>query len=143
MSHQNLDVAAILHHEGYRMTPQRQMILDAVCEIGGHAIPDQVYELVSQRAPAVNRATVYRALKFLRELNLITATISRDGHITYEIAGPETHHHLVCRNCGLDVEVDAQEFDTLAESLRLKYGFTIETKHITLAGLCPECKMEG
>ena len=142
MTHQNLDLAALLHRKGYRLTPQRQMVLDAVCEVGGHATPEKVYFLVQQKSPAVNRATIYRALKFLNELDLITVTVSVDGHVEYEIAGAEPHHHLVCRDCGFDIEITGEDLSMLAESLQRKYGFLMETNHFTLMGLCSECQNE-
>lgn len=122
------------------MTPQRQMVLDAVCEIGGHARPEEVYELVHQKSPAVNRATIYRTLKLLSDLALIADTVSVDGHLVYEMAGEQTHHHLVCRTCGANVEFSDAEFRAFTEALQRSHGFLIETTHVTLSGVCAECR---
>ena len=139
MSHQELDLATTLHHQGHRMTPQRQMVLDAVCEIGDHARPEQIYELVRQKSPAVHRATVYRTLKLLCELGLVTDTVAANGHLVYEIAGEQPHHHLICRHCGNDVEFLDEDYRAFLEALQDNTGFRIETTHITLSGLCPAC----
>ena len=122
------------------MTPQRQMVLDAVCEIGDHARPEQIYELVHQKSPAVHRATVYRTLKLLCELGLVTDTVTAEGHLVYEIAGGQPHHHLVCRRCGADEAFLDEDFRAFAEALQDKSGFRIEATHITLSGLCPACQ---
>ena len=122
------------------MTPQRQMVLDAVCEIGEHARPEQVYELVHQKSPAVHRATVYRTLKLLCELGLVSDTVTAEGHLVYEIAGERPHHHLVCRCCGADVEFSDEDYRAFAETLQEKTGFHIEATHITLSGVCPPCQ---
>jgi len=140
MSHQELDLATTLHHQGHRMTPQRQMVLDAVCEIGEHARPEQVYELVQQKSPAVHRATVYRTLKLLCELGLVTDTLTAEGYLVYEIAGEQPHHHLVCRRCAADVEFSDEDFRAFMEALQENTGFRIETTHITLSGLCAACR---
>ena len=140
MSHQELDLATTLHHQGHRMTPQRQMVLDAVCEIGDHARPEQIYELVRQKSPAVHRATVYRTLKLLCELGLVTDTVAAKGHLVYEIAGEQPHHHLICRHCGNDVEFLDEDYRAFLEALQGNTGFRIETTHITLSGLCPACQ---
>jgi Fe2+ or Zn2+ uptake regulation protein len=140
MSHQELDLAATLHHQGHRMTPQRQMVLDAVCAIGDHARPEQIYELVRQKSPAVHRATVYRTLKLLCELGLVTDTTTAEGHMVYEIAGAQPHHHLVCRCCGADLEFPDEDYRAFVGKLEEKSGFRIEATHITLSGLCPECQ---
>jgi len=122
------------------MTAQRQMVLDAVCEIGDHARPEQVYELVQKKSPAVHRATVYRTLKLLCELGLVTDTVSAEGHMVYEIAGERPHHHLVCRCCGADLEFPDEEYRAFVAALEEKSGFRIEATHITLSGLCPACQ---
>jgi Fur family ferric uptake transcriptional regulator len=140
MTHQEIDLANLLHREGHRMTPQRQMVLDAVCEAGGHARPEEVYRLVHEKSPAVNRATIYRALKLLSELGLITDTLSVDGYLVYEMAGDHPHHHLVCRRCGADLEFSDAKYAQLVDAIEEETRFRVETTHITLSGLCPDCQ---
>ena len=91
--------AAEIRRQGYRMTPQRQLVLEAVRALAGHATPGEIYDWVQQQAPAINRATVYRVLGFLCELQLV-ARFDVAGTTTYELVGPQPHHHLVCRACG-------------------------------------------
>ena len=64
MSHYNIDYVQKIRERGYRMTPQRQIVLDTVCEQGGHATARQSYEEVNSRQPAINPATVYRIMDF-------------------------------------------------------------------------------
>jgi Fur family ferric uptake transcriptional regulator len=139
MSHQDLDLASVLHREGHRMTPQRQMVLDAVCEIGGHARPEEVYELVRQKSPAVNRATVYRTLKLLSELGPIADTVTVDGRLVYEMTGEHGHHHLVCRICGANTELSDADFRAFAAQLQRSHGFFVDNSHVTLRGVCAVC----
>jgi Fur family ferric uptake transcriptional regulator len=139
MSHTQLDLAALLHDEGYRLTPQRQMVLDAVCEAHGHATADQVYELVQKKSKAVNRATIYRTLKFLKEIELVHSATLPDGGVEYEIAGATPHHHLVCQDCGGDIEISGEFFSGLVEMISEKYEFRVDTTHLSLFGTCSEC----
>jgi Fe2+ or Zn2+ uptake regulation protein len=139
MSHDRLNLPAVLHAAGYRMTPQRQMVLDALCAADGHATPEQVYERVRGRAPAVNRATVYRALRFWQDLGIVTATSLPDGHLEYEIAGTRPHHHLVCEVCGADLEIADEAFAGLAAELQARHGFQVAATHLTLRGRCAAC----
>ena len=125
------------------MTPQRQMILDAVCDADGHAFPEDIYKKVSKQSGAVNRATVYRVLKFLREIGLITATTSAEGHLSYEIAGAVRHHHLVCRTCGHDFEVSDDLYASFVESIHDRHGFLVETTHVSLSGVCRHCQEDN
>jgi Fur family ferric uptake transcriptional regulator len=99
------ELALHLHTHGYRLTPQRQVILEVVRQAGKHVTPEQVYETVRSQNPAINRATIYRTLDFLCEQRLIVAM--RWGSQTYyEIARQTPHHHLICRSCGGIEEID-------------------------------------
>ena len=71
MSHNTAEINQQLRDAGYRVTPQRQLILDAVCELGEHVAPDAVYEHVRRIAPSLSRATVYRTLHFLTEQRIL------------------------------------------------------------------------
>ena len=140
MSHQEIELANILHGKGYRLTTQRQMVLDAVCEAGRHASSEEIYKRVQEKSSAVNRATVYRVLKFLKELDLLSATVDANGRVEYEIARDEPHLHFFCRSCGANIEFPDEAFVTFTETLHQQYGFKVETDHITLTGLCTNCQ---
>ncbi|HTP11242.1 MAG TPA: transcriptional repressor, partial [Anaerolineae bacterium] len=77
------DFADQLHAQGYRLTPQRQMILEAVRQADDHITPEEVYKAVHRRNPAVSRATIYRTLDFLCEMRLIHA-LYWGGQMYYE-----------------------------------------------------------
>ena len=140
MSHQNLDYARLMHDRGFRVTPQRQLILDAICESGGHAAPDDVYARVRRRSPAVNRATIYRNLDFLCAMRLVTSTDVGQGGKVYEIACEAPHHHLVCRQCGDVIQIDHALAKAFFSKIERDYAFTVETDHLALWGLCPKCR---
>ena len=116
------------------------MILDVVREAKGHLTADEIVMRVRTKSSAINRATVYRTLKFLKELKLITTTTSPTGRQEYEIAGIVPHNHLVCRNCGADLEVMGEDFACLETLLVERYGFQVDSNHITLRGLCINCQ---
>jgi len=89
----------MLRERGLRLTPQRQLILEAVHELG-HATPEQIHHTVRERAAGVNITTVYRTLELLEDLSLVSHTHLSHGSPTYHRAGEDQHVHLVCRNCG-------------------------------------------
>jgi Fur family ferric uptake transcriptional regulator len=141
MGQRGRDLSAILHESGYRMTSQRQVILDAVREANGHVLADEIVRIVKSKSPAIDRATVYRTLKFLKELKIVTATTSPAGRQEYEIAGVVPHNHLVCHSCGTDLEVMGEDFACLKNLLYERYGFTVALSHITLTGHCINCRV--
>lgn len=143
MSHQRLDIAAAVRAHGHRLTPQRQIILDTLCEMGGHVTVAALYEQVSGRFPAIDRSTVYRGLDFFAELGLVRAT-DVGGAAVYEIAGPpeangHAHHHLICRDCGFIDHVSGEAFNAFAGRLRREFGFAVDVEGLTIYGLCREC----
>ena len=138
MTPSSIDVAAQLHTQGYRLTPQRQAILEAVRRAGDHVTPEQVYETVHAQQPAISRATIYRTLDFLCEQRLIVA-MHWGGQMYYEIAGELPHHHLICRSCGGVAEIDRGLIDLLIEATAKKHRFTIDMDHIALFGQCRQC----
>ncbi len=122
------------------MTPQRQMILDAVRRAGDHITPEQVYETVHRQNPAISRATIYRTLDFLCEIRLVVA-MQWGGQSYFEIAGESPHHHVICRTCGAVEELDSQLVETFVESVWRKQHFAIDMNHMALFGLCRQCKV--
>lgn len=143
MSHTNLDLPALLHERGHKLTPQRQIILDALCEMGGHVTVAELYARVHGRFPAIDRSTVYRALDFFGELGLV-ASADVGGAAVYEIAGVDggngrPHHHLVCRDCGHIDHAPGDAFDDFAARLRAEFGFAADVANLTIQGHCREC----
>jgi Fe2+ or Zn2+ uptake regulation protein len=136
-------ITAQLHEGGYRVTPQRQLILDAICQLGGHVTPEQVFEHVHAITPSLNRATVYRTLNFLAEQRIITVAALPGGQQRYELAGPEAHHHLVCRHCHATLEVPDREVRRLLGQIQKHYGFVIDMEHISFLGQCANCQSSG
>lgn len=124
---------------GYRVTPQRQLILAAVRESGGHVTAVEVYERIKAQIPSINQATVYRTLDFLCELRLVAKT-EISGQSVYEIVEEERHHHLVCRQCGFVEELADHHLNDLCQHLQAEHGFKAELDHLAIAGLCNDCQ---
>lgn len=140
MSHDINSIAAQLRQAGYRVTPQRQLILDAVCKLGGHVTPEEVYDQVKTVTPSLNRATVYRTLHFLSEQRIITVTQMRDGRFGFELAGEKPHHHLVCQQCEASLEIPHTLLNQLYNQIEAEYDFAIDMNHISFFGLCKHCR---
>lgn len=131
-------LAEVLRERGLRLTPQRQLILEAVHGLG-HATPERVHTAVRERAAGVNITTVYRTLELLEELGLVTHTHLSHGSPTYHAAGEHQHVHLVCRACGSVSEVDPAVLSPVTEQLREQRGFHVDVGHVALFGVCADC----
>jgi len=139
LTHYEHDIAGQIRQRGYRMTPQRQLILDALCERGEHLTAHAVYEAVRPQTPAINRATIYRVLQFLCALQLVTRT-EIAGQAVYELVTETPHHHLVCRVCGQVRELPDRYFQPLAQQLLADLAFKSELNHLAISGVCARCQ---
>ncbi|MFI6760469.1 Fur family transcriptional regulator [Micromonospora sp. NPDC050417] len=131
-------LAEMLRSRGLRLTAQRQLILEAVLELG-HATPEQVHTAVRGIAAGVNITTIYRTLELLERLGLVTHTHLSHGSPTYHAAGADQHVHLVCRSCGEVDEIDPEMLRPLADQLTGERGFVVDVGHVALFGLCRKC----
>jgi Fur family transcriptional regulator, ferric uptake regulator len=127
-----------LRGSGYRLTPQRELILRAV-ETLGHATPDEVLAKVREQSSAVNVSTVYRTLEVLEELGLIRHAHLSDRAPTYHSVTDHEHFHLVCRNCHRIVSVDPEVLEPLSDRLQDLHHFVVDVGHLTIFGRCESC----
>ncbi|MCW2791752.1 MAG: transcriptional repressor [Nocardioides sp.] len=127
-----------LRGSGYRLTPQRELILRAVEELG-HATPDEVHARVREQSEAVNVSTVYRTLEVLEELGLIRHAHLSDRAPTYHSVTDHEHFHLVCRNCHRVTSVDPDVITLLSDRLRTDHDFVLDVGHLTIFGHCADC----
>jgi Fe2+ or Zn2+ uptake regulation protein len=129
----------LLRKQGYRLTPQRFMILSVIQEANEHLNIDQISERVQLRNPYVSLSTIYRTLELLRKLGLI-----RENHLPgeqpyYEAAHGYAHHHLVCRRCRDTIHLDETLLGDLHERLQAEYHFHSLTLDLVAAGYCSSC----
>ncbi|HEU0132134.1 MAG TPA: transcriptional repressor [Mycobacteriales bacterium] len=129
---------ADLRARGYRLTPQRQLVLEAVGQLG-HATPEEIATAVRKTARGVNISTVYRTLELLEELGLVTHTHLDHGPPTYHAATDEDHVHLVCRVCDRVTESPPGLVDDLVTTLRETEGFVADVGHLAIFGTCRDC----
>jgi Fur family ferric uptake transcriptional regulator len=136
------ELADRLRGSGYRLTPQRQLILRAVEELG-HATVDDVLTQVRTQASAVNASTVYRTLEVLEELGLVRHTHLSDRAPTYHSAREPEHFHLVCRRCQRVRSVEPATAAALIATLRSDHGFDVDLGHLAIFGQCVECEADA
>ncbi len=129
---------AQLRARGYRLTPQRQLVLEAVGELG-HATPEEIVTAVRRTASGINISTVYRTLELLEELSLVEHTHLGHGAPTYSVATEDGHVHLVCRDCGGIEEVPPSVVGPVVDVLAATRGFVVDVGHFALFGRCRVC----
>ena len=128
-----------LRSRGYRITPQRMAVLDVLCNSRKHLSPRDVYKMAKKDFPGITEPTVYRTLEFLSKNGLARSALAGNGHLRYELANDE-HHHIVCRLCGGEIEVDHRLLKSLYRTLESTSGYLRIDSHVTFLGICPECQ---
>jgi Fur family ferric uptake transcriptional regulator len=131
-----------LRERGFRLTPQREMVLHVLHDAEEHATAEELFAAVSALSAAVDISTVYRTLELLEEFGLVASFELGDGERRYELLTVhEPHYHLHCRACGRLVTVEAQELRPLLDRLAQAYGFQARVEHWVIPGLCRECQV--
>lgn len=128
-----------LRASGYRLTPQRELVLRAVDRLG-HATPDEILAAVREESSAVNISTVYRTLELLEELDLIRHAHISDRAPTYHSNTGPAHAHLVCRACGRVSELPVEALAPMTERLESEHNFVPDVGHLTVFGHCQDCR---
>jgi Fur family transcriptional regulator, ferric uptake regulator len=128
-----------LRARGYRVTPQRQLVLEAVTKLE-HASPEEIWADVQQTASGVNISTIYRALELLEQLGLVTHTHLGHGAPRYHLAAEADHVHLVCSSCGRITQVPPDAVEALVSALDESNGFQTDVGHLTVFGRCASCR---
>ena len=143
MSHNSLDFFEILHDKGYRVTPQRIVILDAICEGNGHTTVGEIFARAKRMDSALDRSTLYRALDLFQQVGLVVSAEIGTGEKVYEIAESEAHYHLICRGCGHTEVIDNELISPLFEKIKQRYQFAIQTDHHVIFGECVVCQQNN
>jgi Fur family ferric uptake transcriptional regulator len=132
------DWRADLRAQGYRLTPQRELVLEAVRELE-HGSPEEILTRVRQSAKGVNISTVYRTLELLEKLGLVSHTHLGHGAPAYHATTEPDHVHLVCRNCERVTQVEPSVAAGLVDELAARFGFHTDVRHLTVFGTCRDC----
>ena len=133
------DIINKLSEKGYRLTPQRVMVLMAIESSADHISAEEIYAQVLEKYPYVNISTVYRTLDLLKRLGLVTEADMGGGRVRYHPVDKGHHHHLVCQECGTTIDLDEALLVPLRDTLRREYKFDADLRHLAIFGRCGKC----
>lgn len=128
-----------LRNKGLRNTLQRQRIMKIFLTAAGHLTTEDIYAIVKQEDPSLGQATVYRTMKLLCEANLAREVRFSDGIARYERFN-EHHDHLICDNCGVNLEFFDPTIEKLQKKHTQQHGFISTYHRLYLYGICPSCQ---
>ncbi|NLN14534.1 MAG: transcriptional repressor [Tissierellia bacterium] len=132
-----------LKREGYKLTYQREAILNAIVENKDeHLSCEDIYNIVSKDCPEIGIATIYRTLQLFEKLDIVYKLNFDDGYSRYELnhgTGDHHHHHLICLGCGKVIEVKLDLLDSLEKEIEKDGMFKIVDHNVKFYGYCSEC----
>jgi Fur family ferric uptake transcriptional regulator len=134
--HPNLSaVIQRLEDRGHRVTAPRLAVLAAAADAGDQFSAEEI----DQRLPHVGRATVFRTIKLLLEMDVFCRVLMDDGSLRYRWSQRGHHHHLVCSECGAVQDFTACDVSELVRELTRRASFTVEGHWLEVYGRCGAC----
>ena len=131
---------AILRDKGYRLTPQRLIVLSIVADGDGHMGVDKIFQSAKAAYPYMDVATVYRTLHLFRNLGVVTEVAIGDRlhyELTDQLGG---HHHMVCRVCDAAYNLSPHYLEEFRNTLSQEFGFEPDLEHFAISGVCAGCR---
>ncbi len=129
-----------LRQRGYRITPQREIIIHSVAHSPRHITAEEVAGSLREHTQTINIATVYRTLDLLWQEGFACRNDLSEGKIVYATFQHGPHIHLVCRKCNKVIDADIGILNSLGRDLKSKYDFQSDLGHFSIFGICSNCQ---
>ncbi len=124
-----------------RNTWQREAVRDALESTEAFVSAQALHTRLRESGSAIGLATVYRALADLAQEGEADS-LQQEGESLFRACTPgQHHHHLICRSCGLTVEIEADAVESWAQTIAAENGFTQPNHVVDVFGLCATCSL--
>ncbi|MFA7091528.1 MAG: Fur family transcriptional regulator [Arcobacteraceae bacterium] len=136
------ELKKIVKQKGLKYTEQREVVLKILMHAQEHLTAEEIYNLIKIKEPDSNIgiATVYRALSFLEEVDLIASIAFGSEGKKYESNAKAHHDHLICTSCGKIVEFVDAEIEKRQEKIAKENNFKVTSHSMQLYGVCLQCQ---
>ncbi len=136
----SIDIEALCHEKGLRITEQRRVIARVLSEAEDHPDVEALHVRASAIDSGISIATVYRTVRLFEEAGILDRHDFGDGRSRYE-AAPEAHHdHLIDVETGRVIEFVDPELESLQRQIAEKLGFRLVDHRMELYGVAIDRK---
>lgn len=135
---------AELNEKGWRLTPQRETILQVFQNLpkGKHLSAEDLYNVLQAEAAGISLSTIYRTLKLMARMGILRELELAEGHKHYELNQPHPyhHHHLICVRCNKTIEFKNDQILKVGAKASQKEGYHLLDCQLTVHAVCPTCQ---
>lgn len=132
-------IIEVFRNNGFRATPQRIVIAQAVINNKDHPTAEQVLEIVARNNPSISLSTVYNTLHTMRDVNMLQELAFANNNRYDSNTG--IHVNLVCQNCGEIIDIESENVEKEVEAISERRGFSITGHRFDLYGICRKCSI--
>lgn len=129
-----------LKERGYRVTPQRLAVIDALVDSRTHPSAEEVHARLVAHYPTMSLATVYKTLTMLKKEGMVLELEFSELPNRYDVARPGPHPHVICTGCGAVIDPHDYDMGDILRSVAEETGFAISSHRLDFYGLCPQCQ---
>lgn len=133
-------IATELRRNHFKLTKQRQVVINTIVESQDQLTPAQIFEKAHGVYSEIGLTTIYRTLAILSKLGLVCELHTGGDYPTYTVGAPQHHHHLICSRCGHVVDFNGHYLGELEARLAKESGFRIDSHILEFTGLCITCQ---
>jgi len=133
------DFRQLCAEHGIAMTHQRQVLYEVMQGMQGHPSPEEVYDRVKEKVPAISLATVYKNIHLFVESGIFRKMSVHHGSVRVEMNNQD-HHHMVCSRCKSITDIGEKDLGLGSAHRRLADGFLVERYSVDVIGLCARCQ---
>lgn len=137
-----IPLLAALDRSDYRVTEARRAVAQLIADRSGHFSAADLVADARTRRLGVGRATIFRTLEVLADLDLVERIDLPSGEHAYVACEPSHHHHVVCSRCGRSEDIDDAGLRIVVRDIAARTGFRIEAHRLELFGRCPDCRSD-
>ena len=121
------------------MSRSNPRVLKTLERAGGFASAQEVHQLMQGAGERIGLTTVYRSLQSLVTEEKVDLLRRDDGEAIYRLCGQGHHHHLLCKVCGVTVEIEGGAIEKWAKSIAAENGFRDVGHTAEIFGICSNC----
>jgi Fe2+ or Zn2+ uptake regulation protein len=134
----DVELADLLRERGLRATSQRVVMHRLLRDRDRHVSAEELLSEASERLPGISLPTVYATLELFEQLGIVRRVNGSSGTLLWDTRA-ETHHHMICRNCGRIEDMETPLDLERARRNASRSGFQPDRAEVVVSGLCADC----